>query len=79
MTTTPHHPSKQLYNRIAGAFRFHGTTFTTWCKKVGVPRGSAISAARGLWHGPKATKMVARLVKASKLEKIGITKNGADA
>lgn len=58
-------PGPDLLNTVKAGFVLQGTTYTQWCKANAVERTGARAALLGGWRGPKAKKLVHRLIKAS--------------
>lgn len=58
-------PGPELLNTVKAGFVLQGTTYTQWCKANAVERTGARAALLGGWRGPKAKKLVQRLIKAS--------------
>ena len=56
------HPSRRLYNIVLGAFRAQGTSFSEWCDEQDINRENARAALYGVWRGPKADIVIARIV-----------------
>ena len=55
-------PSRRLYNIVLGAFRAQGTSFAKWCERQDISRENARAALHGVWRGPKADIVLARIV-----------------
>jgi lambda repressor-like predicted transcriptional regulator len=64
-SNTYHGDKPDRYLKIRVAFLERGTSLHAWCKKEGVAMQNARAALLGIWSGPKARALVARIVEAS--------------
>lgn len=70
-TSKPPQPlnlGQDLYLAVKAGFVLQGTSFGSWCNKHGVTRQNATMALRGGWRGPKARKLISRIVKDAGIE-----------
>lgn len=65
-------PGPDLLNTVKAGFVLQGTSYTQWCKANAVERTGARAALLGGWRGPKARKLVQRLIKASGADSIEV-------
>ena len=63
-------PGPDLLNAVKAGFVRQGSSYTQWCSANDVERTGARSALLGGWRGPKARKLVQRLIKASGAESL---------
>lgn len=58
-------PSKSLHLNVRAGFVAQGTSLGRWCRDRGIRRQNAEKALQGVWTGPGARKLCARLVEAA--------------
>ncbi len=60
-------PGPELYNGVRAAFIQQGTSLARWCatRRRRIYRENARAALLGIWRGPKAQRLVRRLIRAS--------------
>tara|TARA_R110002124_G_scaffold61733_3_gene168980 strand:- start:138 stop:356 length:219 start_codon:yes stop_codon:yes gene_type:complete len=61
------HPvrNETRYLRVRAAFLIQGTSLHGWCEKNGVAMQNVRAALLGIWRGPKAYQMVAKVLLAA--------------
>lgn len=60
-------PGRDLYNRVRAGFITQDTSLQAWCRENDVIRQNAMSCLVGLWNGPKALELRAKLIKAANI------------
>lgn len=60
-------PSRDLYNRVRAGFITQDTTLQAWCRENDILRQNALNCLVGVWNGPKAKALRARLIKAANI------------
>ncbi len=65
MSDIYHQTAVEHYKKIRGSFVANGSSLHHWCQENGVAMQNARAALLGTWSGPKATKIVERIVAAS--------------
>lgn len=63
----PLNPGPELLDAIKAGFVAKGTTYIEWCRGHNVTYQNARVAMLGGWRGPKATRLVLRLIRAAGL------------
>lgn len=58
-----------LYTRVKAGFLLQGTSLHRWCIESDISRQNAAQALKGIWNGPKAQALRAKIVKASGINK----------
>ena len=53
------------YTNIRVAFLLRGSSLHAWCKDEGIAMQNARAALLGIWCGPKADKLTARIIEAA--------------
>lgn len=56
-----------VYLAVRGGFIAKGTSLAAWCREHGVQRQNARACLLGIWSGPKAASLCARLKAAAGL------------
>lgn len=59
---------RNLYLQVRVAFLTKGSSLHAWCHANQVAMPNARAAFLGTWSGPKASQLVARIMKAAGLE-----------
>ncbi|PCJ88584.1 MAG: hypothetical protein COA54_02380 [Thiotrichaceae bacterium] len=72
-----HTPGAELHRAVKAGFMFRGTTLASWCRTNKVFASNARQALLGSWAGPKARKLVNKLIADSQAEKLLNTKKDA--
>ena len=58
-------PGPALHLNVRAGFVAQGTSLGRWCRDNGVRRQNAEKALKGVWIGPGARRLCARLVEAA--------------
>ena len=58
-------PGRALHLNVRAGFVAQGTSLGRWCRDHGIRRQNAEKALNGVWTGPGARKLCARLVEAA--------------
>lgn len=65
-------PGFDLHARVRAGFLLQGTSLTEWCRSNGTHVSNARGALLGTWNGPKGKAMRTKIIKAARIEKIGL-------
>ena len=60
-------PGRDLLVKVRGAFTFHHSSLSAWCKSQGIELSVARATLMGGWDGPKARELRKRIVSDSGL------------
>ena len=63
--STPTIGAPDLHRNVRAGFIARGTSLHAWCRENQICRPSADKALKGVWTGPGARKLIARLVTAA--------------
>ena len=66
-------PGLALYEVVVGTFKAAGTTFSAWCKEVGVNETVARNALKGVSTGTQGQDMVERLINGAGREVVEVS------
>lgn len=58
-------PSRGLHLNVRAGFVAQGSSLARWCRQHGIRRQNAEKALLGVWTGPGARQLCARLVEAA--------------
>lgn len=65
LSNTQSRDDKARYLKVRLAFISRGTSLHAWCGANGIAMQNARAALIGLWQGPKAAALVAKIVEAA--------------
>ena len=63
----PANPSAALLRAVRAGLVARGSSLNAWCKARKIMRQNATKALVGDWKGPKATALVAKLMKSARM------------
>lgn len=60
-------PGRELYNQVRGGFVTQGSSLGRWCREHDIHLNNALNCLVGVWNGPKAKTLRARLIEAANI------------